>query len=83
MAKRPVAVHPRREAPVLVCKKCLKRSPYGAEIRRRLKQELKSAAKGTKKTPRLVTTGCFKICPKAAMVLTDGQTLARGEYVLG
>jgi hypothetical protein len=37
---------------------------------------------GTKRAPRLVSTGCFKICPKAAVVLTDGQTLARGEYVL-
>jgi hypothetical protein len=74
--KRTVVVRPHREAPVLVCKKCLKRSPDGT------KRELKSAADGTKKSPRLVTTGCFKICPKAAVVLTEGQTLARGEYVL-
>jgi hypothetical protein len=80
--KRPVVVRPRREAPVLVCKKCLKRSPDGAKIRRRLKRELKPAGDGTKKSPRLVTTGCFKICPKAAVVLTGGQSLARSEYVL-
>lgn len=80
--KRTVVVHPRREAPILVCKKCLKRSPDGEMIRRQLKRELKSTRSGTKKAPRLVRTGCFKICPKAAVVLTDGQTLARGEYVL-
>jgi hypothetical protein len=79
--KRPVVVQPRREAPILVCKKCLKRSPDGAKIRRRLKRELKSAANGTKKASRLVTTGCFKICPKAAVVLTGSQTLAWDEYV--
>jgi hypothetical protein len=73
VTKRTAVVRPRREAPVLVYKKCLKRSPDGVKIRRRLKRELKSAANGTKKTPRLVMTGCFKICPKAAVVLTGGH----------
>jgi predicted metal-binding protein len=79
---RTTVVRPRRETPILVCKKCMKRSPDGAKIYRRLKRELKSTGNGTKKAPRLVTTGCFKICPKSAVVLASAQTLAQGEYVL-
>jgi hypothetical protein len=77
--KRTVVVRPHREAPVLVCKKCLKRSPDGAKIRRRLKRELKATGQegASASHDRLL-----QICPKAAVILTDGQTLARGEYLL-
>ena len=75
-------VQPRRGSPILICKKCLKRSPGGAKIRRRLKRELKHGTDATKKPPRLIPTGCFKLCPKAAVVLASGLSLAKGKYVL-
>lgn len=80
--KRLAVVRPRRDAPILICKKCLKRSPDGAKIRRQLKRELKQGRRGTKGPPRFVWTGCFKICPKKAVVLASGSSLAKGEYVL-
>jgi hypothetical protein len=72
----------RRTSPVLVCKKCLKRSPGGSKIRRELKHELKQRFSEKKKSPRLVSTGCFGICPKRAVVLASGRSLRDEEYVL-
>jgi hypothetical protein len=69
-----------REPPILICKKCLKRSSHGAKIRRQLRRATTVGAHH--KAPRLVLTGCFKICPKRAVVLASGTTLAQGEYVL-
>jgi hypothetical protein len=65
-----------------MCKKCLARSPDGSAIRHQLKRELKRRGGGTKQAPRLVMTSCFKICPKAAVVLASGQSLTQGKYVL-
>ncbi len=79
----PVVARLRRPTPVLVCRKCLKRSDDGREIRRALKSELKQRAKETGgKRPRVVMTSCFGICPKRAVVLASDATLQRGEYVL-
>jgi len=80
--KRTAVVRPRRGSPILICKKCLKRSSDGANIRHRLKRELKHGVGATKKPARLVPTGYFKICPKAAVVLASGLSLAQGKYVL-
>lgn len=78
-----VVARPRRPTPVLVCRKCLKRSDDGREIRRALKTELKQRAKaGGGKPQRVVMTNCFGICPKRAVVLASEATLRRGEYVL-
>ena len=76
-------IRPRRAAPVLVCKKCLKRVGAGSKLKRALKSELKhrSVAQGTRR-PRIVMTGCFGICPKRAVVVASGGTLQRGEYLL-
>jgi hypothetical protein len=72
-----------RREPVLVCKKCLKRFPKAGKIKRALKAMVKrrSAAQPMRR-PRVVLTGCFGICPKDAVVLANGTTLHRGEYVL-
>jgi predicted metal-binding protein len=74
---------PASRPPVLICKKCLKRSGDGPKLKRALKSEVKrrSIAQGTKR-PRVVQTGCLGICPKRAVVLTTGATLDRGEYLL-
>jgi hypothetical protein len=80
--KRVAVVQPGREPPILVCRKCLKRSADGRKIRRKLKRELGSAGNGTRKAPRLIPTGCFKLCPERAVVLASGASLAQGKYVL-
>ncbi|CAN5377881.1 hypothetical protein BH10PSE10_BH10PSE10_12530 [soil metagenome] len=78
-----VVARPRRPTPVLICKKCLKRSDDGGEIRHSLKSELKQRAKASGgKRPRAVMTSCFGICPKRAVVVASEATLKRGEYVL-
>ena|ERR1700761_4507957 len=80
--KRPVIVSPRRVSPLLICKKCLKRSAKGVKIGSTLKRELKHRRGGAKKAPKLINTECFGICPKRAVVLASGDSLQRGEYVL-
>jgi predicted metal-binding protein len=80
---RIVTLRPRRPAPILVCRKCLKRVGEGKQIKRALKSEVKrrSTAQDTKR-PRIVLTDCFGICPKRAVVMASGTTLHRGEYLL-
>ncbi|MGT2436266.1 hypothetical protein ACU4GH_10630 [Bradyrhizobium betae] len=78
----PMVVRPRRAAPVLVCRKCLKRSDEGRDVRRALKSELKAARREGTKPAKLVMTGCFGLCPKKAVVVASGASLARQEYVL-
>ncbi len=75
-------IHPRRGAPILVCRKCLKRID-GGDFKRTLKTEVKrrGRAQGIRK-PRIVQTNCFGICPRHAVVLASGATLNRGEYLL-
>ena len=78
----PVTIRSRREA-ILVCRKCLKRVPDGHKVKRALKAAAKrQSAADPKRRPRLVMTGCFDICPKDAVVVANGATLQRGEYVL-
>jgi Fe-S-cluster-containing hydrogenase component 2 len=72
----------RRASPVLVCKKCLKRCSKGARIRRELKRELKQRSAVRKEAPRLVSTTCFGICPKRAVVLASTRSLQRDEFIL-
>ena len=82
-SKSLVTIRPRRASPVLVCKKCLSRIDDGKQLRRDLKSELKRrSAAQDRKRPRVVLSGCFGICPKRAVVLASGATLARGEYLL-
>ena len=77
-----VTISSRRE-PVLVCKKCLKRTPDGRNIKRALKSATKNLGDAQPdRRPRLVLTGCFGICPKRAVVVASGTTLHRGEFVL-
>ena len=73
----------RRAAPILVCRKCLKRADGGKAVKLALKSELKSRrdAHG-RKPPKLVMTSCFGLCPKRAVVVASAATLARNEYLL-
>ena len=80
--KRPIVASPRRASPLFICEKCLKRSPQGGKIRRTLKSELKHRQDQSKRAPKLIRTGCFGICPKRAVVLANGYSLQKGEYVL-
>lgn len=79
---QPMIVRARRAAPVLVCRKCLKRSDEGAEVRRALKSEIKASRPEGGKAAKLVMTGCFGLCPKNAIVVASGASLQRQEYVL-
>ncbi len=76
-------IRPRRQKPILICKKCVKRVAGGSRLKRALKSEVRrrSADQATKR-PRIVATGCFGICPKRAVVLASAATLNRGEYLL-
>jgi hypothetical protein len=76
-----VTLRSRRPAPILVCRKCLKRFDGGRRLKRDLKDELKHRSLAGKR-PRLVQTDCFGICPKHAVVLANGRMLAHGEYLL-
>ncbi|WP_236960169.1 (2Fe-2S) ferredoxin domain-containing protein [Methylobacterium durans] len=66
---------------VLVCAKCAKRQSVGKRAVRRL---LKSGLKGThpKRKVRIVETGCLGPCPKRALAVATGASLARGRVVL-
>ncbi|MBR0789704.1 hypothetical protein JQ631_11535 [Bradyrhizobium manausense] len=78
----PMVVRPRRAAPVLVCRKCLKRSDEGRAVRRALKSELKAHKRDGTKPAKLVMTACFGLCPKKSIVVASGTSLTRQEYVL-
>ena len=65
-------VRPRRAAPVLVCRKCLKRSDEGRDVRRALKSELKANKRDGTKPAKLIVTGCFGLCPKQSIVIASG-----------
>jgi predicted metal-binding protein len=80
--KQPVVARSRRAAPILVCRKCLKRCPNGDKIRGRLKHELKRRSPDKKRTPRLVSVNCFGICPRRAAVVASGRSLGDNEYLL-
>ena len=67
---------------MLVCRKCLKRSDEGRDIRRALKSELKAVRGDSTKPAKLVMTGCFGLCPKRSVVVANGASLSRREYVL-
>jgi hypothetical protein len=75
-------IRPRRATPVLICRKCLKRSDDGKAIKRALKKQLKRGGGETAKPPRLISTSCFGICPKRAVVVASGKSLREGAYVL-
>lgn len=81
-SQHPRIVRPRRAPPVLVCRKCLKRSDEGRKVRRALKSELKAHRRDGLKPAKLVMTACFGLCPKRSVVVTSGASLARQEYVL-
>jgi hypothetical protein len=77
-----IVVHPRRAAPIFVCRKCLKRSPEGKDIRRALKSETRELGGADEKPARVITTGCFGLCPKKAVVVTGGACAHAGDYLL-
>ncbi|WP_315777869.1 MULTISPECIES: hypothetical protein [unclassified Bradyrhizobium] len=82
----PPLVRPNRAAPVLVCRKCLKRSDDPKATKKAIKHALTSERErgsGPREKPaRVVMTSCFGLCPKRAVVVTGGVRAARGEYVL-
>src|SRR5690348_6144545 len=78
----PIIARARRSVPVLVCRKCLKRSDEGRKVRRALKSELKATKREGTKPAKLVMTSCFGLCPKNSIVVASGASLRRQEYVL-
>ncbi|MGY3449890.1 hypothetical protein [Bradyrhizobium sp. USDA 4353] len=78
----PTIIHPRRPAPVFVCRKCLKRSNDAKGIKTAIKRESRLAAPSSRKPPRVIMTSCFGLCPKRAVVVTGGVRAARGDFVL-
>jgi len=81
-SQTPRIVRARRAPPILVCRKCLKRSDEGRDIKRALKSGLKARQRDGIKPAKLVMTGCFGLCPKQAVVVASGASLARQDYVL-
>jgi predicted metal-binding protein len=81
MAKA-IIVRQRRLSPILVCKKCLRRSDEGKDIKRGLKAALKQRADADVKPARLVSTSCFGLCPKRSVVVASGASLRNSEYAL-
>jgi predicted metal-binding protein len=75
-------VRQRRASPILVCKKCLKRSDEGKAIKRALKAGLKQSVDAHDKPARLVATSCFGLCPKRSVVVASGSSLRKSEYAL-
>ena len=80
--KRTAIARSKRKTSILICRKCLKRSAEGRQIRREIKRKLKRQPKESVKRAKLLTTGCFGICPKKAVVLASSNSLAKGEYLL-
>jgi len=78
----PIITRARHSVPVLVCRKCLKRSDEGRKVRRALKSEVKAAKREGSIPKKLVMTSCFGLCPKRSIVLASGASLQRQEYVL-
>jgi hypothetical protein len=78
----PKVIRAGRASPVLVCRKCLKRSSEGGDVRRALKSALKASRPDGGKAAKLVMTGCFGLCPKRSIVVASGVSLKRQEYVL-
>lgn len=73
----------KRPSPILICAKCVRRADDGRAIRKALKDAL--ALKGEtvgRKAPRLVQTKCMGLCPKRAVTVASGATLARGEMLV-
>lgn len=78
---QPKIARSRRPSPLLVCRKCLKRCSDGDKIRSTIKRRLKKSG-FDKKAPKLVSTSCFGLCPKRAVVLASGHSLRDNEYIL-
>jgi predicted metal-binding protein len=75
---------PWRHDVVFVCKKCEARrkadvTPAG-DVRGWLKQRLK--ADGLRREVRVVTVGCFGLCPKRGVTTTSGALLADPQSAL-
>ena len=83
---KPVVVRPRRQPAVFVCRKCLKRSDAGKDIKRAIKTALKAnigrSARTDLKPARVIATSCFGLCPRNAVVMTGGAYASTGDYVL-
>jgi predicted metal-binding protein len=75
-------VRQRRASPILVCRKCLKRSDEGKAIKRALKAGLKRREETDVKPARVVSTSCFGLCPKRSVVVASGSSLRKSEYAL-
>jgi hypothetical protein len=79
---QPIIARSRRQSPVFACWKCLKRCSDGDRIRVAIKRRLKHRGADKKKVPRLVSTSCFGICPKRAVVLASAHSLRDNQYIL-
>lgn len=74
---------PKRAPCVLVCSKCVKKADEGRAIRKALKAALAERADAAGRRPgKLVETKCMGLCPKRAVTLASGATLARGELLM-
>ncbi|MER2266590.1 (2Fe-2S) ferredoxin domain-containing protein [Methylobacterium oxalidis] len=78
---KPRTAKTKLEAVIVVCAKCAKRQSLGSRaVRGLLKRGLKRGH--PKRKVRVVETGCLGPCPKRALAVATGASLARGRVVL-
>lgn len=79
----PLVARPKRPPCVLICAKCVKKAENGRAIRKAVKAELSQRAMAAGRRPgKLIETRCMGLCPKRALTLASGATLARGELLV-
>ena len=74
---------PKRPPCLLVCAKCVRKADDGKAIRKALKTELgERATRNGRRSGKLIETKCLGVCPKQALTLASGASLARGELLV-
>jgi hypothetical protein len=71
---------------LMICRKCSKRARggFGADGRSSLARLLRKAGWGDRRRKArrgIIETGCFKLCPKDAVVVVDTRTIGRWHLV--
>ena len=77
-----VIARPKRLCPIFICAKCVRRAPDGKTIRKELTAAIRRSDWAVRRPPKLVETKCLGICPKKAVVVASGPTLAAGTMLV-
>ncbi|MDX7952885.1 (2Fe-2S) ferredoxin domain-containing protein [Lichenihabitans sp. Uapishka_5] len=77
-----IVARPKRPLAVLICGKCVRKAGEGQAIRKAVKAALSDQATADRRPGKLVETKCLGLCPKRAVALAGGASLARGELLV-